>query len=99
MFIGTEGWVHVDREKLDAQPASLLQIKPGANDVRLFKSDNHGVNFIEAVKGRSKPAAPIEIAVRTSPVESAMTCFSGRSTTTSGYPCSSITLAAAARSR
>ncbi len=65
MFIGTEGWVHVDREKLDAQPASLLAMKLGNNDVRLFKSDNHGVNFIGAVKGRNKPAAPIDIAVRT----------------------------------
>jgi len=65
MFLGTEGWVHVDREKLDAQPASLLDIKIGPNEVQLFKSTNHGANFIDAVKGRNKPAAPIEIAVRT----------------------------------
>ena len=65
MFLGTEGWVHVDREKLDAQPASLLDIKIGSNEVQLFKSTNHGANFIDAVKGRNKPAAPIEIAVRT----------------------------------
>ena len=65
MFLGTEGWVHVDREKLDAQPASLLEAKIGPNELHLFRSDNHGVNFIDAVKGRSKPAAPIDIAVRT----------------------------------
>jgi hypothetical protein len=50
---------------LDAHPASLLQTKLGPNDLHLFKSDNHGVNFIDAVKGRNKPAAPIDIAVRT----------------------------------
>lgn len=65
MFLGTEGWVHVDREKLDAQPASLLDIKIASNEVQLFKSANHGANFIDAVKGRNQPAAPIEIAVRT----------------------------------
>jgi predicted dehydrogenase len=65
MFIGTEGWVHVDRQKLDAQPASLLQSKLGPADLRLFKSDNHGANFIRAVKGQTQPAAPIDIAVRT----------------------------------
>jgi predicted dehydrogenase len=65
MFLGTEGWVHVDRQKLDASPASLLETKPGPNELRLFKSDNHGGNFLDAVKGRSQPAASIEVAVRT----------------------------------
>lgn len=64
MFLGTEGWVHVDREKLDAEPASLLEMK-SAGDVQLFRSDNHGVNFIQAVKGKTRPAAPIDVAVRT----------------------------------
>ncbi|HYG35117.1 MAG TPA: Gfo/Idh/MocA family oxidoreductase [Clostridia bacterium] len=65
MFLGTEGWVHVERQKLDAEPASLLKTKIGPNEIHLFKSDNHGVNFVGAVKGRNKPAAPIDIAVRT----------------------------------
>ncbi len=65
MFIGTEGWVHVDREKLDAQPRSLLDVKISGNELRLFKSDNHGVNFIGAVKGRNQAAAPVDVAVHT----------------------------------
>ena len=65
MFIGTEGWVHVDRERLDAHPASLLESKIAPNEIHLFKSDNHGANFVDAAKGRKKPAAPIDIAVRT----------------------------------
>jgi predicted dehydrogenase len=64
LFLGTEGWVHVDREKLDASPKSLLKATIGPNEVHLFKSDNHHANFIDAVKGRTKPAAPIDIAVR-----------------------------------
>ncbi len=65
MFLGTEGWVHVDRQALDANPTSLLQIRLGPNELHLFKSDNHGANFVDAVKGRSQPAAPIDVAVRT----------------------------------
>jgi predicted dehydrogenase len=65
MFQGTEGWIHVDRSALDAHPRSLLQTQTGPNEIHLFKSDNHHSNFIEAVKGRTKPAAPIDVAVRT----------------------------------
>jgi hypothetical protein len=65
LFLGTEGWVHVDRGVLDANPKSLLKTEFAPNDVRLFKSDNHHANFIDAVKGRTQPAAPIDIAVRT----------------------------------
>jgi predicted dehydrogenase len=64
MFLGAEGWVHVDREKMDANPKSLLKATIGPNELHLFKSDNHHANFIDAVKGRSRPAAPIDVAVR-----------------------------------
>jgi predicted dehydrogenase len=63
-FLGTEGWVHVDRKQIDASDKALLKAKPGPNDVRLFKSDNHHANFIDAVLGRTQPAAPIDIALR-----------------------------------
>jgi hypothetical protein len=65
LFLGAEGWVHVDRGVIDAHPKSLLKATIGPNEVHLFKSDNHHANYIDAVKGRSKPAAPIDIAVRT----------------------------------
>lgn len=64
LFLGSEGWVHVDRERIDANPKSLLKVKFGSNDIRLLKSDNHHVNFVDAVKGRTQPASPIDIAVR-----------------------------------
>lgn len=64
LFLGTEGWVHVDRGLIDANPKSLLKLKLGPRDVHLYKSDNHHANLIDAIKGRAKPAAPIDIAVR-----------------------------------
>jgi len=63
LFLGSEGWVHVDRERIDANPKSLLKVKFGPDEIRLFKSDNHHVNFVDAVKGRTQPAAPIDVAV------------------------------------
>jgi hypothetical protein len=65
MFLGSEGWVHVDRNAIDANPKSLLKVKTGADEVHLFKSDNHHVNFIDVIKGKTKAAAPIDIALRT----------------------------------
>jgi len=62
-FLGTEGWVHIDRSRLDAEPKSLLKAQIGPNEIHLFKSFNHQVNFIDAIKGQTKPAAPIDIAV------------------------------------
>lgn len=64
LFLGSEGWVHVDRGKIDASPQSLLKLKLGPDELHLLKSDNHHVNFIDAVKGKTKPAAPIDVAVR-----------------------------------
>jgi myo-inositol 2-dehydrogenase/D-chiro-inositol 1-dehydrogenase len=56
--------VHVDRSGIDAQPKSILKATFGPNDLRLVRSDNHHANFIDAIKGRSQPAAPIQVAVR-----------------------------------
>jgi len=63
-FLGTEGWVHVRRGFLQSNPESLLEAKFGAGDVRLLKSDHHHDNFIDAVKGRTQPVSPIDVAVR-----------------------------------
>ena len=64
LFLGSEGWIHVDRKAIDASNKALLKHEFGPNDVRLFVSDNHQANFIDAVKGQTKPAAPIDIAFR-----------------------------------
>ena len=49
---------------IDANPKSLLKATLGPNEIQLVKSDNHHANFIDAVKGRTKTVAPIDIAVR-----------------------------------
>ena len=62
LFLGSEGWVHVNRGRIDANPKSLLKAKIPASGVHLLKSDNHQANLIDAIKGRTRAAAPIDIA-------------------------------------
>lgn len=63
-FLGTDGWVHVRRGYLQAKPESLLDTKWGPGDVQLPRSEHHLNNFIDAIKGRARPVAPIDEAVR-----------------------------------
>jgi len=64
LFWGSEGWVLVCREFLDAEPKSLLTATIGPNEIHLPQSDNHRRNFLECVKTRQKTICPVETAVR-----------------------------------
>ena len=64
LFLGSEGWVLVCREFLDAEPKSLLTATIGPNEIRLPQSDNHRRNFLDCVKTRQKTICPVETAVR-----------------------------------
>lgn len=64
VFEGTEGWVYVKRGLIDAEPKSLLDEKIGPDEINLTKSSNHKRNFIECIKTRQEPVAPVEIGHR-----------------------------------
>ncbi len=64
LFEGTEGWVYVMRGKIDAQPKSLLTSKIGADEVQLYRSNNHKGNLLDCIKSRAETIAPAEIAHR-----------------------------------
>ncbi len=59
-FEGTEGWVHVDRGSIAADPPSLLQVTFKPDDIRLHHSDHHQADLIEAIRKRTDPVAPVE---------------------------------------
>jgi hypothetical protein len=63
-FEGTKGTIHVDRGKLSAKPASILDSKIGPGEIHLYKSDDHFRNFIDCVLSRGPTAAPVEVAHR-----------------------------------
>ena len=64
VFEGSEGWVHVDRGFIDAQPKALLTSFISPNETRLYQSSNHKQNFLECVKSRAKTIAPVAIGHR-----------------------------------
>jgi len=49
---------------VDAEPKSLLRRTAGPGEIRLPVSNHHQQNFLDCVKSRRDPAAPIEVAVR-----------------------------------
>ena len=49
-FIGKEGWVHVTRGAISAEPASLLQKPVDPTSTGIVVSNDHHVNFLECVR-------------------------------------------------
>ena len=63
-FVGSEGWVFTENDKLETGPANLRTVKFKTTDERLFVSNNHHRNFIDAVISRGRTAAPADSAHR-----------------------------------
>lgn len=54
-FVGTKGWVSVNRGRIETSPESLATHKIGPDEIHLYKSTDHKGNFIECVKSRKDP--------------------------------------------
>ncbi|MCX7014236.1 MAG: Gfo/Idh/MocA family oxidoreductase, partial [Candidatus Sumerlaeota bacterium] len=67
-FEGTEGWVHVNRGVIEAEPSSLLTTIIGPNEIHLYDSKSHHRNFIDCALSRREPIAPPEIAHRSATI-------------------------------
>jgi glucose-fructose oxidoreductase len=63
-YEGDQGWVHVDRSQIKAEPASILQEKIGEDEIHVHYSDNHQGDLIKAVKTRGSTVSHIETAVK-----------------------------------
>lgn len=63
-FIGTDGWISVDRGHLTTSPDSLKESVISPNEIRLYESENHARNFLECIQSRAQTIAPIEVAHR-----------------------------------
>jgi predicted dehydrogenase len=61
-WIGTEGWVHVDRSSFDASDLDWFTIPEDHYKVKLYRSDDHHRNFLECVKSRQATITPVEVA-------------------------------------
>ena len=64
-WIGTDGWVSVDRGFFDASNKDWRDIQELPEDqqkVKLYVSDNHWRNFLDCVKSRKPTITPVETA-------------------------------------
>ena len=61
-FRGDEGWVQVDRGRILTEPRSLRDVKFGPDAVDLVNgaTGSHYENFIQCVRTRKDPIAPVE---------------------------------------
>jgi predicted dehydrogenase len=66
-FIGDEGWVFINRNKIISEPASLLNVQFKDSDFRLHTSPaskdpytSHTADFFRSIRNRQDPVSPIE---------------------------------------
>lgn len=67
-FIGEKGSIYVETDKVISEPESIATSEIGPDEIRLYESQDHHRNFIDCVRSRKRPAAPVEIAHRSASV-------------------------------
>ena len=64
LFTGTKGEVNTDRGYLETKPENLKNQQIGPNEIHLYESRNHYVDWLDAIRKRSKPICDIETGCR-----------------------------------
>ena len=67
-FEGDSGWIAVTRSDLKAEPRSVLSEQIAADDVHLYQSNNHMLNFLQCVRSGQDPICPVEVGHRSNSV-------------------------------
>ncbi len=60
-FIGDKGWLFISRERIGASDQKLIDEPLPEDSTRLYKSNNHMVNFIEGVRTRKRPICDVSV--------------------------------------
>ncbi len=67
-FEGEKGWIYVERDKLEASDPAILREKIGDRRNEALVSNNHMKNFLECMRSRQDPVAPVEVGHRSNSV-------------------------------
>jgi len=67
-FEGDKGWIFVTREEITASDPAILKQEAGENEIRLYRSRNHMKNFLECMRTRKEPVAPVEVGHRSNTI-------------------------------
>ena len=68
LFKGTKGEIRIGRGKLETSDPLLQSKIIGDSEKRVYKSENHYKDFLNAIRKRSKPICDVEIGHRTASV-------------------------------
>lgn len=63
-FVGTDGWIAVDRDNLVANDPEITLTPLRPNEVHLYHATSHSGNFLECVRTRQPTICPVEVAHR-----------------------------------
>ena len=64
LFTGENGWIFVNRSKIEASDPALLDEPLGDDAVRLYVSNDHMGNVLDCVRSRELPICDVEIGHR-----------------------------------
>ncbi|SDL31899.1 Gfo/Idh/MocA family protein [Kriegella aquimaris] len=67
-FIGSEGTIDVSRSYLETDPVNILSAELKDSDTRLYHSDNHYQDWLDAIKNRTLPICDVETGHRSATV-------------------------------
>jgi hypothetical protein len=67
-FEGDKGWIFVKRGAIDASDRDILRQKVQDDEIKLYKSSNHMKNFLECMRTRKDPVAPVEVGHRSNTI-------------------------------
>ena len=67
-FEGSEGWIQHGYRGSSCRPENLWKATFGPDDIRLGDSTNHYRDFIDSIKSRTDPCAPVETGHRSASV-------------------------------
>jgi predicted dehydrogenase len=59
-FVGSDGWIWVNRQGIKASDPELLKTPLPADAIHLYHSDNHMENFFDCVRSRKLPICDVE---------------------------------------
>lgn len=65
VFVGTDGIIHVDRDRLVSMPAGLVEEDLPEGATTLPRHANHVENWLDCIASRERPICDVEVGART----------------------------------
>ena len=67
-FIGSDGTLDISRQYLDSKPDNIVTASIKDGETHLYKSENHYLDWLDAIKTRKKPICDVETGHRSASV-------------------------------